>query len=210
MNERSVFLAALEIDNPEHRAAYLRDACGGDAGLLRNVKELLDADAAAGSFIDAPAVTIGSANSDTLPDSPISLSFLAASDELGSLGRLGSYEITRVIGQGGMGIVLEGRDTRLERVVAVKVLAPQLAVTAAARQRFHREAKAAAAIRDVHVVTIYAVEEASGVPYLVMELIAGLSLQERIDRDGPLALAEILRIGDANGAAAWQRRTPTA
>jgi hypothetical protein len=94
-----------------------------------------------------------------------------------------------------MGIVLEGRDPRLQRVVAIKVLAPQLAVTAIARQRFLREARAAAAVRDEHVVTIYAVEEADGLPYLVMELIAGLSLQERIDRNGPLELKEIMRIG---------------
>jgi serine/threonine protein kinase len=204
MNERSVFLAAVEIDDVEKRAAYLRDACGKDAELRRCVEELLQANAVAGSFMDAPAATVGSANAGTNPDSPMSLDFLTASDQPGSIGRLGSYEITRVIGCGGMGIVLEGRDTRLNRVVAVKVLAPQLAVAAAARQRFSREAKAAAAVRDEHVVTIYAVEEAENLPYLVMELIAGMSLQERIDRDGPLELKEILRIGvqTARGLAA--------
>ncbi len=204
MNERSLFLAAVEIDDSEKRAAYLRDACGEDAELRRGVEELLQANAAAGSFMDTPAATMETAHSDASSASPLSLDFLTPSDLPGSLGKLGSYEITSVIGTGGMGIVLEGRDTRLDRIVAVKVLAPQLATTADARQRFLREAKAAAAVRDEHVVTIYAVEEANGLPYLVMELIAGMSLQERIDKGGPLQLKEILRIGaqTARGLAA--------
>ncbi len=204
MNERSLFLAAIEIGDAEKRAVYLRDACGGDAELLRGVEELLAASAQAGSFIDTPAASIGATRAQTTPGSDASLGFLSASDQPGSIGRLGSYEITREVGRGGMGIVLQGRDTRLDRVVAVKVLAPQLAVGAAARQRFLREAKAAAAVRDEHVVTIYAVEEAAGLPYLVMELIAGMSLQERIDRDASLEVNEILRIGiqTARGLAA--------
>src|SRR5262245_35238389 len=204
MNERSVFLSALEIDDPDCRAEYLREACGTDGDLRRGVEELLQANDSAGSFMDTPAATIGPTAYDTAVGDDAPVTFLAPSDQPGSLGRLGNYEITRVIGRGGMGIVLEGRDTRLERIVAVKVLAPQLAVTAAARQRFLREAKAAAAVRDDHVITIYAVEEAEGLPYLVMELIAGMSIQERIDRDGPLELNEILRIGTqtARGLAA--------
>jgi serine/threonine protein kinase len=195
MNERSVFLSALEIDDPECRAAYLREACGADAGLRRGVEELLQANDSAGSFMNKPAATFDPIASDTAAGDDASVTFLAPSDQPGSLGRLANYEITRVIGRGGMGIVLEGRDTRLERVVAVKVLVPQLAVAAAARERFLREARAAAAVRDEQVVTIYAVEEEQGLPYLVMELINGMSLQERIDRDGPLELKEILRIG---------------
>jgi len=195
MNERSVFLAALEIDDAQKRAAYLRDACGDDANLRRGVEELLAASDQAGSFMDAPAATIGASDMETADSPEAALEFLSPSDQPQSLGRLGTYEIARVIGRGGMGVVLEGRDTRLDRIVAVKFLAPQLAANAAARQRFLREAKAAAAVRDEQVVTIYAVEEKEGLPYLVMELIAGMSLQERIDRDGPLAVHEILRIG---------------
>src|SRR5688572_8395504 len=110
MNERTVFLAALEIDDPERRAAYLREACGENADLRRSVEELFQANAAAGSFMDTPAATLDAANLDGISESPISLDFLAASDQPGSLGRLGTYEITRLIGQGGMGIVFEGRD----------------------------------------------------------------------------------------------------
>jgi hypothetical protein len=102
-----------------------------------------------------------------------------------------------------MGIVLKAQDTRLNRAVAVKVLAPELAANAAARKRFVREAQAAAAINHPHVVTIYAVDE-DQLPYLVMELVDGISLRDRIYQDCPLPVAEILRIGSqiATGLAA--------
>jgi WD40 repeat protein len=128
-------------------------------------------------------------------DEGVPLAFLSPSDKPGSLGRLGHYEIAGVIGRGGMGVVLKALDPRLQRVVAVKVMAPQLAASAAARQRFVREAQAVAAVRDEHVVAIHGVDEANGVPYLVMEYVSGISLQERLDRSGPLQLKEVLRIG---------------
>jgi WD40 repeat protein len=92
-------------------------------------------------------------------------------------------------------VVLKAFDEKLHRVVAIKVMAPQLATSATARRRFVREARAAAAVRDEHVVGIHAVDEANGLPYLVMEYVAGVSLQQRLDRSGPLQLHEVLRIG---------------
>jgi RNA polymerase sigma factor (TIGR02999 family) len=86
-------------------------------------------------------------------------------------------------------------DETLHRVVAIKVMAAALATSATARQRFTREAQAAAAVSHDHVVTVHAVEETNGLPYLVMQYVAGMSLQERLDRDGSLPLVEILRIG---------------
>ncbi len=132
-----------------------------------------------------------------------SLDFLAPSDNPASLGRLGQYEIIELIGRGGMGIVLKGRDNKLERVVAVKVLAPELATNSNARRRFLREAKAAASINHDHLVTVHAVESGE-LPYLVMEYIDGCSLQEKVDREGMLETKEILRIGmqTAQGLAA--------
>jgi serine/threonine protein kinase len=120
------------------------------------------------------------------------------------LGLLAHYEILEIVGRGGMGVVLQGVDVRLNRVVAIKVLAPQLAANAMSRQRFLREAQAAAAVSHDHVVTIHAVNEFKGLPYLVMEYISGPSLQQKIDASGALALAEILRIGmqTASGLAA--------
>jgi hypothetical protein len=122
------------------------------------------------------------------------LEFLSPSDDPTKLGRLGPYEIVKVIGRGGMGIVLKGFDSVLNRFVAIKVLAPQWMHSTAARQRFAREARAAAAVVHEHVIAIYAVDSANEMPYLVMPFIDGISLQERIDRDGPLELKEILRI----------------
>jgi serine/threonine-protein kinase len=123
------------------------------------------------------------------------LAFLSPSATAGSLGRLGSYEITDVIGRGGMGIVLEGHDPALNRKVAIKVLAAEWAHNATARRRFGREAQAAAAVVHDHVVPIFSVDARGEVPYLVMAHIPGRSLQQRIDTTGPLEIKEILRIG---------------
>ncbi|WP_422931390.1 serine/threonine-protein kinase [Singulisphaera sp. PoT] len=125
------------------------------------------------------------------------LGFLAPSEDPGCLGRLGHFRVDEVLGRGGMGVVLRAFDEVLDRAVAIKVLAPQLATGAAARRRFDREARAAAAVVHEHVTAIHAVsvDDRSGLPYLVMPYVAGGSLQERIDRDGPLAAKEILRIG---------------
>lgn len=116
------------------------------------------------------------------------------------LGRLGRYEVERLIGSGGMGIVFKGFDTELNRPVAIKVLAPHLAGSGAARQRFSREARAAAAVVHEHVVAIHNVESEGASPFLVMQYVAGESLQARLDRQGPLALREILRIAHQTAA----------
>ena len=124
----------------------------------------------------------------------LSLTFLTPSDNPDRLGTLGAYEITDVVGRGGMGVVLKGHDPRLNRVVAIKVLAPELASNATARKRFRREGQAAAAVSHDHVLTIHAVDESNEVPHLVMEYVDGKSLQQRIDCTGTLELTEILRI----------------
>ncbi len=145
--------------------------------------------------LDGPGVTRvdppGSDRGDGLPPD-----WLEPSDIPGSVGRLGPYEVTGVLGRGGMGVVLRGFDPTLGRPVAIKVIAPELAASGPARRRFAREARAAAAVTHDHVVAIHAVAESTGgLPYLVMPLVAGRSLQERIDADGALGVAEILRIG---------------
>ena len=134
----------------------------------------------------------------------ISLDFLDPPTQPHTLGQLGRYEVTGVIGHGGMGVVLKARDPALNRFVAIKVLSPQLASSVTAGKRFTREAQMAAAVSHDHVVTIHAVDTAKGLPFLVMEYIAGVSLEERIKRTGPLKLEEILRIGmqAASGLAA--------
>ncbi len=120
---------------------------------------------------------------------------LAPTDDPQMLGRIGSYEIAGVIGSGGNGIVLKAHDPALNRFVAVKVLAPHLASSGAARQRFAREAQAAAAVVHENVIAIHGVSESQGMPYLVMPYERGESLQRRIDDHGTLGVSEILRIG---------------
>ena len=123
------------------------------------------------------------------------LDFLQPPTRPGSLGRLGPYDILEVLGQGGMGLVLRAFDATLHRPVAIKVLAAEYAAHGTARQRFAREARAAAAVVHDHVVPVHAVDADAPLPYLVMGFIPGRSLQERIDATGPLELKEILRIG---------------
>jgi serine/threonine protein kinase len=94
-----------------------------------------------------------------------------------------------------MSVVLKAFDPSLHRLVVVKVLAPHLASSGAARQRFAREARAVAAVSHEHVIAIHAVDDSGPLPYLVMEYVPGRSLQQRLDRDGPLSLREVLRIG---------------
>jgi hypothetical protein len=120
------------------------------------------------------------------------------------LGRLGRYDIERVVGSGGMGIVLKAHDSELNRPIAVKLLAAHLAHVGAARERFAREGRAAAAVVHEHVVAIYNVESDGEVPFLVMQFVPGQSLQARVDEAGPLGVEEILRIGmqAASGLAA--------
>ncbi len=134
----------------------------------------------------------------------VMLSFLDPPSHPELLGRLGRYEIERVIGTGGMGIVLKAHDTELHRVVAIKILSTHLANSASARKRFAREAQAAAAVLHPNVIPIYNVESEGKIPYLVMKCVSGLSLQAKVDRFGMLPLTDTLRIAKqtASGLAA--------
>ncbi len=104
--------------------------------------------------------------------SKLKLDFLGPPSDPAYLGRLDHFDIARVIGRGGMGIVFEGFDLHLRRSVAIKVLDPQLQENDVARQRFCREARAAASIAHEHVVAMHHVakSDGDGVPYLVMQL----------------------------------------
>lgn len=152
---------------------------------------------------DDSALDVGTGNEASFSHSSV-LNLLAPSDDERMLGRLGTYEIVGVIGAGGMGVVLKALDPALNRYVAIKILAPHLGSSGAARKRFSREAQAAAAVVHDSVIEIHGVAETKGLPYLVMSYVRGPSLQRRLDDTGPLALVEILRIGmqAANGLAA--------
>ncbi len=129
------------------------------------------------------------------PQVELVLQQLAPTDDPSSLGRIGGYEVTGVVGAGGMGVVLKAHDRSLDRIVAIKVMAPHLASSGSARKRFAREAKAAAAILHPNVIAIHSVASDDANPYLVMPFVRGASLQKRIDAQGPLPLKDTLRIG---------------
>lgn len=132
------------------------------------------------------------------------LAMLNATDDPAMLGRIGGYEVSGVVGSGGMGIVLKAFDRPLDRTVAIKVLAPRLASGGAARRRFAREAKAAATVLHPNVIVIHGVSNDGALPFLVMPYLRGESLQRRLDRQGPLPTEEIVRIAQqvASGLAA--------
>lgn len=128
--------------------------------------------------------------SKTVLDSAI----LAPSDLPDSMGRIGIYEVSGLVGRGGMGIVYKASDPALDRNVAIKVLDPTLAGLGAARQRFALEARAMASISHEHVVPIFSVDEHQGIPYFAMEYIAGGTLEARLRDSGPLDVLSVLRI----------------
>jgi serine/threonine protein kinase len=135
-----------------------------------------------------------------------SLSFLQPATDPAYLGRMAHFDVMRVLGQGGMGIVVEAFDSHLQRNVALKVLDPELAEDETARQRFCREARAAASITHENVVTVHQVAKATDetLPYLVMQLVTGETLEQRLERVKQMPMREIVRIGmqAAHGLAA--------
>src|SRR5262249_28841691 len=116
--------------------------------------------------------------------------------------------VLRRLGAGGMGIVFQAEDQSLQRLIALKVMRPGLAANAQARERFLREARATAAGKHDHVVTIHQVGEAGGAPFLAMELLEGGTLEDLLQRDSRLPWLEVVRIGReiAEGLAAAHRR----
>src|SRR5215510_12631434 len=171
---RQIFDEAL-ARAPEARAAYLAEACAGDVELAREVAALLAAQAAAGSFLSTPS------------------GVRAVEASLAPGARLGSYEVLGVIGVGGMGEVYKAHDTKLGRRVAIKILPDAVARDADRVARFEREARALAALNHANIAALYGLERAGDRQFLVMELVDGATLAERLTR-GPLLVDDALRI----------------
>ena len=208
MNERDIFLDAIEISNPDERVAYLDRACGGNAELRAEIEELLRNHAVASQFLETPAAAMDSVIDQTI-QAGLSIEealanrrsgeaefrkYLKTATRPGWLGRLAHYEIEQILGCGAFGIVAKAFDEKLHRVVAIKLMSPELASTSPPRKRFLREARTAAAVTHENIVAIYAVE-GEPIPYLVMEYIPGQTLQQKMDGNGPLEVTEVLRIG---------------
>lgn len=123
------------------------------------------------------------------------MKLLGESDDPQAIGSVDTIPIFSVIGQGGMGVVLKGRDNSLHRSLAIKLLSPMLSSSGAARQRFLREAQAAASVVHPNIVPIYAVSAERELPYLVMPFVGGGNLQQYLDRHGQLSIDRVLSIG---------------
>lgn len=119
----------------------------------------------------------------------------ALSPPLNVPSQLSSFKLLRRLGQGGMGAVYVAEDTQLQRRAAVKLMLPDMAADVTARERFLREARAAAAIKDDHVVTVYQVGEECDTPFIAMELLRGMPLDVYLERGPKLTIPAILRIG---------------
>lgn len=135
---------------------------------------------------------------DTVPPQPsvMDLDFLEPTQTPGRIGKIGSFEVIEEVGRGGMGVVLRAVDASLKREVAVKVLDPGLSKQKVARERFCREAQAAAKVSHDNIVAVYQVGgESSGVPFIVMQLVKGQTLEARLKEVGKLSFQETVRIG---------------
>jgi WD40 repeat protein len=212
MTEETLFAEALQRPKGQERQQFLDEACGGDPVLRQRLEALLKTYEGAGQFLQQPAFQLLPEGAAVAPETPPRataepapaelagdtypnlLDFLEPSQRPGALGRLKHYEVLEIIGRGGFGTVLKVFDDRLQRVVAMKLLAPELAINGTARQRFLREARAAAAVRHENVIDIHAVDE-EPLPHLVMEYIDGPTLEAKLTRCGPLPVKEILRVG---------------
>ena len=174
-----LFHAALAL--PAHRrTAFLDDSCAGNEGLKRDVQSLLD-ESSADDFLEQPVLDAGATR-------------LTSSSHASLIGRrLSEYDITARIGAGGMGDVYRARDVKLGRDVAVKVLPAPLAHDPARIARFKREAQILATLNHPHIAAIYALEESDEVVALVLELVEGATLAERLHQ-GPLLVKDALTI----------------
>jgi hypothetical protein len=142
-----------------------------------------------------PAASLDDSLPDTEPQDDVDgLNFLTPAQGPDELGRLGGYRVLRVLGAGGMGVVLEAADPKLGRHVAMKVMRPWTAGSSRSVERFLREARLAATVEHDHIVPIYLVGEENRVPFIVMPFLKGEPLDARLRREGKLPIAEAVRI----------------
>lgn len=160
--------------------------------LIEKLKQISrrPASAAAGVHDDTP----GAGDETLISASGQRFDFLAPAEQADELGRLGHYRVLKVLGQGGMGVVFLADDSKLQRLVALKVMLPSVVSIPLAKERFLREARATARLKSDHIVTIHEVSEARGIPYLAMELLEGKSLATVLRAGKPLSTEAILPI----------------
>src|SRR5262245_55556363 len=162
---------------PEDRAAFLQEACA-DEELRHEVASLLGFEAVSARLLEAPAIAIAGHAMTGRMDLPRDF---------------GSYRLIAALGSGGMGDVYRARDTKLGRDVAVKVLPLHLMADPERRARFAREARVLAALNHPHIAAIHGLEEADGITALILELVEGSTLADRLEH-GRLSISDTLLI----------------
>jgi serine/threonine protein kinase/formylglycine-generating enzyme required for sulfatase activity len=173
--------AALALP-PEQRRVFLEELCRNRPELEQFISSFVEKNRVAESS-SAFAATVDAGSAVT--------SAVGAFLPVGA--RLGRYSIVEPLGAGGMGVVYRARDEKLERDVAIKILAPGIFTDAEARRRFHREALALAKLSHPHIATVYDVGQQDGVDYIVMERVEGEPLSARL-KDGPLSVKDATSI----------------
>jgi eukaryotic-like serine/threonine-protein kinase len=167
------------------RSRFLEEACGGDEALRREVEALLAQEGRAADFLESPALDVAA---------KAWVQAMAATGAERLIGQTVShYKVLEKLGAGGMGDVYRAHDTKLKRDVALKVLPEGFASDAQRMARFEREARVLASLNHPNIATVHGLEESGSTRALVMELVQGPTLAERLAK-GLLSTAEVLRI----------------
>ena len=175
-----IYQSALELEESQ-RVAFLEKACAGDEALRQEVESLLRSEQSGDRFIEEPALEVAA-------------KMIAHEEPQSLLGQqLGSYQILSLLGTGGMGVVYKARDTRLKRSVAIKVLPADQVSDPERKRRFIQEARAASALNHPNIITIHDIGSEGGIDFVVMEYVAGKTLDQLIPRKG-LRLNETLKL----------------
>jgi len=177
---------------PEKRETFIAEVCKDNIVLRQEVLSLIKAQSLASQFLEAPAISIAA---EALAQDLTTIDSLMGKE-------LGSYKIEKLLGAGGMGEVYLGRDTKLDRTIALKILPWQFLTDADRLERFQREARALSSLNHPNLVTIYEVGEFNGLHFIAMEFVDGQTLSSLREK---LSLKELLsivaQVAEALGAA---------
>ncbi|QDU98906.1 protein kinase domain-containing protein [Lignipirellula cremea] len=194
-----LLLVEMDMRQAAGETPRLEEYCAAFPEQTAVVHEAFAADqtiALAGSAQETSSFTRAQLASDSLDQNlRKQIRFLAPPQQPDEIGRLGDYRVLEVMGVGGMGVVFRAEDPHLQRLVALKAMKPAVAASRSSRDRFFREARAAAALDHDHIVSIYQVDEDREIPFIAMQYLCGESLQTRLKREGSLEQHAVIQIG---------------